>query len=396
MSTGAILALATTAGTAVKRMGKMPVPPSCLALGLAAAAIAAIALKENHVDNPLAADLDHILAHTAQLWGELAGRRVFITGGTGFFGCWLLESLLWAEERLGLGVQATVLSRDPAAFARKAPHLASHKAVQMIQGDVRSFSPPPPPYHLVIHAATDASTAVIEKQPLVMLDTIVEGTQRVLDFARNCGAGKFLLTSSGAVYGPQDPKVSHVDEDCRTGPDSSDPASVYAEGKRLAELLCALYSGPALECKIARCFAFIGPHLPLDIHYAAGNFLADALNKRPIAVHGDGTPYRSYLYAADLAIWLWTIALRGRPCRPYNVGSQRAVTIAELAGAVAAAADPPQEVRIARRPAAGQVAQRYVPSTRRARTELGLDEWIGLEDAIRRSLKWHTGGSRGG
>ncbi len=250
--------------------------------------------------------------------------------------------------------------------------------------------PPPGPYYLILHAATDASTEVISQEPLRMLDTIVEGTRRMLDFARQCGTRKFLLTSSGAVYGPQDPHVSHVAEDCRNGPETNDPASVYAEGKRLAELLCAVYNSQTLECKIARGFAFIGPYLPLDIHYAAGNFLADALEKRPIAIKGDGTPYRSYLYAADLAIWLWTIALSGRPCRPYNVGSERAVTIAELAHTMAAAVKPPLEVRLARQPTPGQAAQRYVPSTQRAQTELGLREWIGLDEAIRRSLQWYA------
>ncbi|MFA6133848.1 MAG: NAD-dependent epimerase/dehydratase family protein [Phycisphaerae bacterium] len=341
------------------------------------------------MNNPLAADLQHVLARTGdQLWTELAGQRIFITGGTGFFGCWLLESLLWANARLDLGVKVTVLSRDPAAFARKAPHLAQHEAVRLYPGDVRTFTPPPGNYYLIIHAATEASVALAEAQPLTMLDTIVQGTRHTLDFARGCGARKLLLTSSGAVYGALDSSVGPVREDYRGAPDLTKPSSTYGEGKRLSELLCALYAGGDLECKIARCFAFIGPYLPLNIHYAAGNFLADALEHRPILIHGDGTPYRSYLYAADLAVWLWTIALRGTAGRPYNVGSENAVSILDLARAVAAAAEPALPVQVARKPTPGQQAPRYVPSTALARGELGLEEWVGLNEAIRRSLDY--------
>jgi dTDP-glucose 4,6-dehydratase len=339
------------------------------------------------------ADLDHILEHTRPLWEELRGQRIFITGGTGFFGCWLLESFVWANDRLDLGAEAVVLTRKPDAFQRKAPHLASNAAVRLWPGDVRSFAVPEGPFACVIHAAADVSVKLNAESPLLVFDTIVEGTRRALDFAAERGARKFLLTSSGAVYGRQPAEVSHILEEHAGAPDPTDPNSAYGEGKRAAELLCTLYAGRGgLEPKIARCFTFLGPYLPLDAHFAAGNFIRDALRGGPIQVRGDGAPYRSYLYAADLAIWLWTIFLRGAPGRAYNVGSEEAVTIAELARAVGACVQPPAEVRFATAPASGRMAERYVPCTRRAREELQLRQHYSLAQAIRSTLAAQDGG----
>ena len=340
--------------------------------------------------NRLAQDLDQVLLHTRGLWDEPRDSQVFVTGGTGFFGCWLLESFAWANDRLGLNATAVVLTRDPEAFRRKAPHLADHPAIRLLAGDVRTFEFPAGEFPFVIHAATEASARRTHEAPLEMLDTIVEGTRRVLEFARLHGTQKLLFTSSGAVYGKQPPDITHVPEECGGCPNPADPRSVYGEGKRLAELMCSLYASErGLECKIARCFAFVGPYLALDIHFAIGNFIRDALGGGPIRVSGDGTPYRSYLYAADLAVWLWTILFRGRNMRPYNVGSERDLTVADLARQVAGALGPDLSVDVARQALPGQAPERYVPSTRRAQDELGLRERVDLQEAIRRTARWH-------
>jgi nucleoside-diphosphate-sugar epimerase len=335
-------------------------------------------------------DLNHILHHTSHLWKEVRGQTIFITGGTGFFGRWLLESLTWANDQLDLGAKATVLSRDPESFAAKAPHLANHPAVRLLEGDVRTFDFPPGEFPFVIHAATEASAKLNQEDPLLMFETIVEGTRQTLEFSRDHGTRKFLLTSSGAVYGKQPPEMTHVPEDYLGAPDPMDPNAAYGEGKRAAEILCRLYAHQfGLEAKIARCFAFVGPHLPLDAHYAIGNFIRDALQGGPIRVNGDGSPLRSYLYAADLAIWLWTILFKGQPCRPYNVGSHKSINIADLARLMCQLVDPGIEVVIARQADPLQPPQRYVPSVERAGDELILESWITLEDSIDRTVGWH-------
>jgi dTDP-glucose 4,6-dehydratase len=341
-------------------------------------------------DNPLAADLDHIVEHISPLREELRGARIFITGGTGFMGCWLLESLAWANERLGLGAEALVLTRDLAAFARKAPHLARRPDIRFQTGDVRDFAFPDGQFSHVIHAATEASAKLNEQQPEVMLDTILRGTRRALYFSLLSGAKQFLLTSSGGVYGPQPASLAHMAEDYAGGPDVSDTRSAYGEGKRMSELLCALHARQhRLEVKVARGFAFVGPYLPLDAHFAIGNFIRDALAGGPIKIGGDGTPYRSYLYAAEMAIWLWTILIRGASNRPYNVGSREAVSIEQLAERVSRAVPGHPPVEIAQKPVPGQPAARYIPETARAEKELSLREWVPLDEAIQRTVQWH-------
>lgn len=343
----------------------------------------------------LAADLELIAANSVGLWNEVRGQHLFVTGGTGFFGCWLLESFCYLNKVLSLDAKATVLTRNPVAFRQKCPHVALDPAITLVAGDVRSFEFPKGEYRYVIHAATEASAKLASEYPLEMLSTIIRGTERTLEFAVNHGCAKFLFTSSGAVYGKQPPQLTHVPEDYTGGPDPLDANNVYAEGKRTAELICSIYHKQyGLECKIARCWAFCGPHLPLDQHFAIGNFIGDVLADRPIQIQGDGTPRRSYLYAADLAAWLWTILLRAPVMMPFNVGSARDLSILELAKIVAATLKPSTEISVAQKPGPNNEASRYVPSVERACTVLGLSETVSLESGIRKTADWYAGSRR--
>ena len=338
--------------------------------------------------NPLASDLDHVLDHTRELWDELRDTRIFITGGTGFFGCWLVESFLWANDRLNLDAQMTILTRSPDSFRTKVPHLSAHKTVSVLQGDVCTFDFPKGEFSHIIHAATEASAKLNAENPLLMLDTIVEGTRRTLDFAKARNAKKILLTSSGAVYGRQPSDMTHIPEEYIGAPDPLAPASSYGEGKRMAEHLCALHANSSLQTKIARCFAFVGPYLPLDIHFAMGNFISDGLSHRPIVINGDGTPHRSYLYAADLVIWRWTILLRGESCRPYNVGSEEGLPIMEVAEHVAKGFKPMALVERRGIPDLQRPVERYVPSVERAKSELELRQLVDLQSSINKTITW--------
>ncbi len=329
------------------------------------------------------ADLVHILNESHRELEELRGKSIFITGGTGFFGKWLLAGLLCADAELGLGLRLTVLSRDPASFLQRHPEIANVPGLRFVKGHVVDF--PLDDYRAdhVIHTAADTTAFTTDADERERSRTIVEGTRRMLDLTRKSGAQRILNISSGAIYGTFAAQPAGAKEEDEA---SAHPLTPYGQSKRAAERLC-VESG--LDFVTARAFAFLGPYLPLDAHFAAGNFLRDALRGGPILVRGDGTALRSYLHPADLVVWLLRILLRGQSARAYNVGSDEVVSTAELARHIANAVQPKCEVVIqAVQPQGPQNI--YLPDIHRARAELNLDVGISLSDAIARTLVFLT------
>lgn len=300
-------------------------------------------------------------------------RRLFITGGTGFFGKSMLDYRLRHPEWPWAKAEWVVLSRSPEQFKTANPALASQPGILFVAGDVRDFAFPEGHFDAIIHAATSAVATMSDDE---MTSVILDGTKHVTEFAMAAGCRKVLFTSSGAVYGPRTAPASEED-DCR-------PVTAYGKGKLEAEKILI---ESELEAKIARCFAFVGPHLNRNIHYAIGNFIQNCLGGKPIVINGDGTPLRSYLYADDLVEWLFAILQRGESGRPYNVGSDHAVSIRELAEAVRKVMGSNSDIIVNGAPKVGEEPSVYVPSIERARSELGLEVKVSLEDAIKFSVK---------
>jgi dTDP-glucose 4,6-dehydratase len=346
-------------------------------------------------------DLDSIGSRLATFLPELKGADLLLTGGTGFFGKWLLESLIDLSQRNNLGLTIHLVTRNRQQFLERYPHFSEAyflSAIRWVEGDVRNLpSIRASKIDYVIHAATDTRATVQADDPYHTFSTILQGTEQVLNAAQRLGARKFLLTSSGAVYGPQPRTLSHLNEEYPGAPDCANAASAYGEGKRAAETIGVLASKSfGFDLAIARCFAFVGPHLPLNEHFAAGNFIRDALKGGPILIGGDGTPLRSYLYAADLVVWLMTLLFRGKSGRPYNVGSDEAVSIETLARLISKIEEEETgrkiDVVISKKPdPANPAPQRYVPSIERARAELGLEVHSSLEQAFRSTMNWYRG-----
>ncbi|MFI5312126.1 MAG: NAD-dependent epimerase/dehydratase family protein [Gemmatimonadales bacterium] len=335
-----------------------------------------------------ARDLTHVLDNAHLDWTDLRGARVLITGVTGFVGSWLLETLVHANEALGLDVHVTALVRDRAAFTTRFPHLAAAKAVRIHVGDVRIVDPPTHAFTHYVHCASASPPKMNAERPAEVVDVIERGTERMLEEAESAKGARFLQVSSGSVYGTVPPAVALVDEDFDGRADAADPAQRFGAAKWRAEQRGAAAVERGVGFVAARVFALLGPRLPLDGQFAIGNFLGDALAGRTIRLSSDGTPVRSWMHAADMAAWCWTLLVRGRVGAAYNVGSEEALTIWDAANLVAALRTPPVSVERAGAAGPGQSSNRYVPSTRRAREEFGLECRIPFDDALRRTWDW--------
>ena len=330
---------------------------------------------------PLAsADLNAATALATADLRSWRGARVLVTGATGFVGTWTLSVLAHANRHLDLNLDLVALARRP---HRLASELA--EVVTCVASDVRT---PAPLGHLdaVLHLACPSSAAPgsPDAEPKNLASTIVNGTRAILRLAPRA---RVLVASSGAVHGRGYGRSQKVDEDFETTLAHADPAATYGISKLRAEAdaVRATEAGEA-DAVIARLWAFIGPLLPTDAHFAAGNFIADAVAGRPIAVKGDPATVRSYLYPVDLVVWLLAVLTRGRTAAAYNVGSDVETTIGELAMTVARISGSTAGIDLI-----GETAttDHYVPDTARIRKELHVNQTVFLDDAIERTLRWH-------
>jgi nucleoside-diphosphate-sugar epimerase len=336
-------------------------------------------------------DLEHIYQNTQDIWESFRGKLIFLTGGTGFFGKWLLESFIYINEKLELNAKITILTRNPEAFLMEYPFYKEHtNTVHFVKGDILTYDfNLIEKFQFIIHAATAASESLNKTNPLLMMDTITIGTRRLLDFATTHPIEGFLFISSGAIYGKQSWNVSHIREEDHFKLDINHPNAAYAEGKRIAELYCSTYFHKnKLPIKIARCFAFVGPYLPLDTHFAIGNFINNILKNEDIIIKGDGSTIRSYMYASDLMIWLWRILLIGEINQPYNVGSDEAVSIKKLAEKINEISNSKVSVKILGLPLQKEHIDIYCPSIKKANT-INAHIKIDLTESINKTITFY-------
>lgn len=320
---------------------------------------------------------------------RLANRSIFITGGSGLIGKWLIQSLLHADHALQLGLRLGVLCRNPQRLISEIPHLACDTRVNYYGADIRDvrIETIQSKYDYFIHAATSVATPGSADETL---DVCVSGTHRAIELARAIGSSRFLLLSSGAIYGTGSWSDSGIPECDQGSLDFTNPSSAYAYGKRCAELLCRQADAQyPTEFVTARCFAMLGPYLALDRHYAIGNFIGAALHRKPIIIQGDGTPIRSYLYMNDVITHLLAILVRGQSGEAYNVGSDVPISIRSLAERVNVVLGARLDIQVEGLSLHGPHASRYLPSVAKIQKKLTMEQTVALDDAIKKTATWY-------
>ena len=310
----------------------------------------------------------------------MGDKHYFITGATGLFGTWLLCFMDWCHARSLAEPRVTNLVRRNV--------LPKRSYSTSLVGDLRDFTFPNSKLDRLIHlaapSARDTFGGMTDRDKLELL---YFGTRNILDFASKNIRGRCLLTSSGAIYGgfsadQQEP----ISETSRFAPLSSWEQIGLGIGKRVSEFLVTEYGRDGLvNPGIARCFSFIGPGLPADLHYAIGNFVFNAVSGKNIIINGDGTPIRSYMHLGDAIYWILAILEYGEPGDDFNVGSEEGISIAELAVLVRDCVNPNLEIEISghNNVSVGNPPNHYyVPDNKKAKMKLNVKQTVLLRESI--------------
>jgi UDP-glucuronate decarboxylase len=322
-------------------------------------------------------------------------KRIFITGASGFFGENFISKISELNKNFSANMRVVALTRNIEAVKKYSPRLFSAHGVTWVEGDIINFQFPDGDFDQILHMATATSKETFAgADQLLKFKSLVNGTERVLEFAGHCKARKILFTSSGVVYGDASENCVTISEDYLGSPSTIEIDSAIGHGKRIAEYLCAYYSNKfKFDYVIARCFSFSGPGLPLDLHYALGNFISDALAGRDIVIEGDGRPIRGYLDVDDLTVWLLCLLNLENKHKIYNVGSDQEISIFNLAKLVASIINPNIKVKVK-----GQIGMavgsfnrnRYVPNIDRIVNEYGVSPWTTLSQSVRNTANRHN------
>ena len=344
-------------------------------------------MKHHRLNYDISADIAQLIERSQVNLQLLRGRTVFLTGGTGFFGVWFLSALLRIRFILNGDLNLVVLSRDPEKFLKDYSTFGFQGHIKFVEGDVRDFKITDLEITDLVHmATTNASETYAGEDQLHKLDMLYRGTRNVLE---QCGESleRVLFTSSGVVYGNTTKEL--ISEDDPVGPATTELGSALAIGKLAAEYTLAYYAGKyRFNYAIARCFAFAGQYLPLDLHYAFGNFIANAISGEEIVIKGDGKDKRSYLYIGDAIAWM--LRLLAEPNNQiYNIGSPNAISMESLARKIANQSE--KRIGVSIRGGVSEVGNfrrsSYTPMTSKVIDSYsGLAEWTTLDEIIKKMI----------
>jgi len=332
-------------------------------------------------------DCGEVIEPGVQMLEALKNQMLYITGGTGFVGTWLVETIAYLNDHHSFNTGVIVVSRDPNSFKEKAPHLAARKDIQLLAMDVQNIIDIPSDVSYIVHAAGSPDNRQHVSNPLGVMETITKGTNRVIEAAlKLAGLKKIINLSSGQIYGKQREGLAAIPEDSVGTLNCNTITSAYPEAKRYAETLgCAYWSLYKIPVVNVRPFAFIGPYQYLDKPWAVNNFIRDALMNNTIRIIGNGLPMRSYMYPSDMAYWLLRILVDGHPGIAYNVGSPYGISLKDLAAKIKQYSNTKSAILIKD---LNEDRSTFIPDDTLCRNSLGLVIKVNIDDTIKKSLAW--------
>ncbi|PLV64760.1 NAD-dependent epimerase/dehydratase family protein [Brachyspira pilosicoli] len=334
------------------------------------------------INSIVAEDIDFIYSQLKILTDihKLNNSNIFITGGTGLFGKSILNTLIFLRKEINFNIY--ILTRNKEKFLISYPQY-NLNFIKYIEGDIRTFNIQDNiNFDYIIHAATPASAKLEKENPDEMYSIILDGTKNIINLSKKLEIKKLLFTSSGAVYGKQYKHIDSFKENYE-----GDPITYYGKGKKISE---ELFIESNINVSIARSFAVVGPYLDLNIHFAMGNFIRDVINGDDIIIEGDGRPIRTYLYMADLVLWLLVILLESENNSIYNVGSNIPISIFNLAEKVVSCVNNYNgKIKVLTEVDESVDPHRYIPNNDKIKNELKLKENYSLEESIKRTIKFY-------
>jgi dTDP-glucose 4,6-dehydratase len=310
--------------------------------------------------------------------------RILITGAAGFLGSNLCDRLLFeGHEVIGLD---NFITGNPQNIA----HLMGNEKFSFQKHDVSNYIFVNGKVDAILHFASPASPNPLSPSgyfnlPIQTMKAGALGTHNCLGVARAYGA-KFLLASTSEIYG--DPQVHPQSETYTGNVDPAGPRAVYDEAKRFAESITMAYHRThGVDTRIVRIFNTYGPRMDLEDGRALPNLLKQALLGQPLTVYGDGSQTRSFCYVDDLIDGILKL-LYSEEHLPVNIGNQHEMTLLEFAETINRVVGNTAGVTFVKDARSVRDPQQRRPDITRARTILGWEPKIPLEQGIKMTVPY--------
>ncbi len=308
--------------------------------------------------------------------------KICLLGGTGFIGTWLVNSLNFLTCSQNIQIDMTIYTRDKRAALHKFPP-AAFKRLTIKEFDFSQGICDLGIHDFFVCGATPTSTKPGAKSRQIFYSPTINATDSIIHSARKHGnCPRVLNLSSGAVYGAQPMDLLLRPEDNAKILEELDDD--YQASKIVSEDMLRVVSNQKIVNAISpRLFTFYGPGLPIDRHFAIGNFIRDGLSGVPVRVLGSPDTRRSYMFPTDLVSWLLKSILDPKD-RNFNIGSENSISMLELATMVSNLTSRKGVVLLNPETAANN----YVPGTKSFRSVYGASENTELEKGLRQWAKW--------